>query len=168
MSIVGYIRGLGDRHPSNLMIQRETGTVIHIDLGDCFETNRDRIIFPELIPFRLTRFMVRALGPSGVSGLFRTTCCEVMKMIRRHRDMVMAVMEIFACSPVSFQGMRRDIFEEDEHAATIIQRVSDMLYGNDFDGLTRLNHQGQVAMLIQTATDSYNFAHLYHGWNPLW
>jgi FKBP12-rapamycin complex-associated protein len=142
--------------------------VIHIDLGDCFEVNRDRIVFPELIPFRLTRFMVRALGPSGVSGLFRVTGCEVMKIIRRHRDMVMAVMEIFAYSPVTFQGMERDIFEEEEYATTIIQRVSDKLDGNDFDGMSKLNHQGQVAMLIQSATDSYNFAHLYHGWNPLW
>jgi FKBP12-rapamycin complex-associated protein len=168
MSVVGYILGLGDRHPSNLMIQRETGTVIHIDFGDCFETTRNRLVFPELIPFRLTRFMIRALGPSGVNGLFKTTCCEVMKVMRRRRDMVMAVMEIFAYSPVSFQGLQRDIFEEEEHAALIIQRVSEKLYGNDFDGLTKLNHQGQVAMLIKSATDSYNFAHLYHGWNPLW
>jgi len=37
MSMVGYILGLGDRHPSNLMLDRYTGKVIHIDFGDCFE-----------------------------------------------------------------------------------------------------------------------------------
>jgi len=36
MWIVGYILGLGDRHPSNIMIERNTGKVIHIDFGDCF------------------------------------------------------------------------------------------------------------------------------------
>jgi FKBP12-rapamycin complex-associated protein len=36
-SMVGYILGLGDRHPSNLMLDRNTGNVIHIDFGDCFE-----------------------------------------------------------------------------------------------------------------------------------
>jgi FKBP12-rapamycin complex-associated protein len=35
--MVGYILGLGDRHPSNIMIDRYTGHVIHIDFGDCFE-----------------------------------------------------------------------------------------------------------------------------------
>jgi FKBP12-rapamycin complex-associated protein len=35
MSMVGYILGLGDRHPSNLMLDRFTGKVIHIDFGDC-------------------------------------------------------------------------------------------------------------------------------------
>ena len=40
MSIVGYILGLGDRHPNNLMLQRLTGKVVHIDFGDCFEVCR--------------------------------------------------------------------------------------------------------------------------------
>lgn len=37
MSMVGYVLGLGDRHPSNLLVDRESGRIIHIDFGDCFE-----------------------------------------------------------------------------------------------------------------------------------
>jgi serine/threonine-protein kinase mTOR len=37
MSMVGYILGLGDRHPSNIMLQRHSGNIVHIDFGDCFE-----------------------------------------------------------------------------------------------------------------------------------
>ncbi|CAM9121795.1 unnamed protein product, partial [Lampetra fluviatilis] len=37
MSMVGYILGLGDRHPSNLMLDRLSGKILHIDFGDCFE-----------------------------------------------------------------------------------------------------------------------------------
>lgn len=37
MSMVGYILGLGDRHPSNLMLDRNSGKIVHIDFGDCFE-----------------------------------------------------------------------------------------------------------------------------------
>ena len=37
MSMVGYILGLGDRHPSNVMLNRVTGQILHIDFGDCFE-----------------------------------------------------------------------------------------------------------------------------------
>ncbi len=35
--MVGYLLGLGDRHPSNLMLDRFSGKLLHIDFGDCFE-----------------------------------------------------------------------------------------------------------------------------------
>ena len=38
-SMVGHILGLGDRHPSNLMLERNTGKMVHIDFGDCFEVS---------------------------------------------------------------------------------------------------------------------------------
>ena len=41
MSMVGYVLGLGDRHPSNLLIDRNSGKLLHIDFGDCFEV-RDK------------------------------------------------------------------------------------------------------------------------------
>lgn len=52
MSMVGYILGLGDRHPSNLMLDRNTGKILHIDFGDCFEVAMTREKYPEKIPFR--------------------------------------------------------------------------------------------------------------------
>lgn len=46
MSMVGYILGLGDRHPSNIMIKKRSGKVVHIDFGDCFEVAALREKFP--------------------------------------------------------------------------------------------------------------------------
>lgn len=64
MSMVGYILGLGDRHPSNIMLHRVTGKVLHIDFGDCFEVTQTRERFPEKIPFRLTRMLINAMEVS--------------------------------------------------------------------------------------------------------
>ena len=61
MSMVGYVLGLGDRHPSNLMLDRKSGKVLHIDFGDCFEVAMQREKFPERIPFRLTRMLVNKI-----------------------------------------------------------------------------------------------------------
>lgn len=61
MSVVGYVLGLGDRHPSNLMLQRNTCKILHIDFGDCFEVAMHRDKFPEKVPFRLTRMLVMAM-----------------------------------------------------------------------------------------------------------
>lgn len=60
-SMVGHILGLGDRHPSNVLLDRATGKVVHIDFGDCFEVAMTREKFPERIPFRLTRMIVNAM-----------------------------------------------------------------------------------------------------------
>ena len=46
---VGYILGLGDRHPSNLMLDRYSGKLLHIDFGDCFEASMTREKFPEKV-----------------------------------------------------------------------------------------------------------------------
>ena len=53
---VGYLLGLGDRHPSNLMLDRYSGKLLHIDFGDCFEASMHREKFPErvrLLPYPL-------------------------------------------------------------------------------------------------------------------
>lgn len=49
------------RHPSNLMLDRLSGKILHIDFGDCFEVAMTREKFPEKIPFRLTRMLIHAM-----------------------------------------------------------------------------------------------------------
>ncbi|KAL1495778.1 hypothetical protein AB1Y20_016640 [Prymnesium parvum] len=100
MSMVGYILGLGDRHPSNLMLDRLTGKLLHIDFGDCFEVAVHREKFPEKIPFRLTRMLVNAMEVSGIEGNFRSTCEAVMTMLRNNEDSVMAMLEAFVYDPL--------------------------------------------------------------------
>jgi FKBP12-rapamycin complex-associated protein len=100
MSMTGYILGLGDRHPSNLMLDRYTGKVIHIDFGDCFEVAMHREKFPERIPFRLTRMLTNAMEVSGIEGSFRITCELVMGVLRENKESLMAVLEAFVYDPL--------------------------------------------------------------------
>ena len=100
MSMVGYILGLGDRHPSNLMLDRVTGKIIHIDFGDCFEVAMHREKYPERVPFRLTRMLTYAMEVSNIEGSYRTTCEHVMRVLRSNKESVMAVLE--AVSPDNF------------------------------------------------------------------
>ncbi|KAL2621813.1 hypothetical protein R1flu_002018 [Riccia fluitans] len=100
MSMVGYLLGLGDRHPSNLMLDRYSGKILHIDFGDCFEASMNREKFPEKVPFRLTRMLVKAMEVSGIEGNFRSTCESVMQVLRTNKDSVMAMMEAFVHDPL--------------------------------------------------------------------
>lgn len=93
MSMVGYIFGLGDRHPSNLLLDRMTGRVVHIDFGDCFEVAMHREKYPERVPFRLTRMLTFAMEVSNIEGSYRITCEAVMRVLRENKDSLMAVLE---------------------------------------------------------------------------
>lgn len=100
MSMVGYILGLGDRHPSNLMLDRQSGKVLHIDFGDCFEVAMQRDKFPEKVPFRLTRMLVSAMEASGIEGSYRFTSEKVMAVLRENREPLVATLEAFVHDPL--------------------------------------------------------------------
>ena len=100
MSMVGYLLGLGDRHPSNLMIDRYSGKVLHIDFGDCFEASMHREKFPERVPFRLTRMLVKAMEVAGIEGNFIGTCQRVVTVLRSNKDSVLAMLEAFVHDPL--------------------------------------------------------------------
>lgn len=183
MSIVGYIIGLGDRHPSNIMIQRYSGSVIHIDFGDCFEVTAHRAQLAEHIPFRLTRMIVKALGQCGVDGSFRRVCQDTLQTLRGNREAVMAVLEIFFREPIS----SGKYFEKSEikdciagslstekvnlsrkQLSDIMTRISDKVRGTDNDNTVPMPVQEQTDWLIRSAMDMHNLSCLFHGWNPLW
>jgi len=37
MSFVGYVLGLGDRHPENILLDATTGAAVHVDFNCLFE-----------------------------------------------------------------------------------------------------------------------------------
>jgi len=72
------------------------GLVVH----NCFEVAMQREKFPERFPFRLTRMLVNAMEVSGIEGNFRTTCENVMRVLRDNKESLMAVLEAFVYDPL--------------------------------------------------------------------
>ncbi|KAJ7032195.1 phosphatidylinositol 3-kinase [Mycena alexandri] len=108
-SMVGHILGLGDRHPSNIMLERKTGKVVHLDFGDCFEVAMHRDKYPEKIPFRLTRMLTHAMEVSGIEGSFRKTCEISMQVLRDNKESLMAVLEALVYDPlINWRLMQAD------------------------------------------------------------
>ncbi len=101
-SIAGYIIGLGDRHPSNIMMDRVTGQVFHIDFGDCFEVACHRDRYPETVPFRLTRMLANAMGASRTEGLYKAACKQTMEAFRANRDSLTAMLESWVLDLISW------------------------------------------------------------------
>ena len=118
VSMAGYILGLGDRHPSNIMMEQKSGKIFHIDFGDCFEVAQKRRKFPEKVPFRLTRMLIQALEISGIEGIFRITCENVMRVLRNNKDSLLGILTTFIHDPlVSFRSFIPLIRKERETKA---------------------------------------------------
>lgn len=127
-SMVGHILGLGDRHPSNLLLERSTGKVVHIDFGDCFEVAMHREKFPEKVPFRLTRMLTHAMEVSGIEGSFRNTCEITMQVLRDNKESLMAVLEAFVYDPlINWRLMQADVeVRRNEETETDPERAAEL------------------------------------------
>lgn len=163
MSMCGYIIGLGDRHPNNMLIQKHSGAIAHIDFGDSFEVTMNRVVYPERVPFRLTRMLVNALDGCTPYGLFEKTCQNVMSILRKSKQSVTAQLELCARDPALVNlGFDR---------LPIVERVREKLDGADhklFDTSEQLDIDEHVNRLIEIASDKLRYSMQFIGWCPHW
>ena len=99
ISILGHVLGLGDRHGHNILLDDQTGEVVHIDLGVAFEAGRVLPV-PEVVPFRLTRDIVDGMGLSGVEGVFRRCCNFTLEALRQDQYSIMTILDVLRYDPL--------------------------------------------------------------------
>ena len=192
-SIVGWIVGLGDRHGMNILLDKKTGQVVHIDLNMIFEAGRTLRI-PERVPFRLTPDCVDGLGPEGIGldGPFKNHAIAALKVLRKERSLLMMIMDVFKYDPLQkWTGIAKamennkpivgpNTNNNNNNTTTTTHTVSSssdlitkeadralMRIKEKLDGREEgvvLSEAGHVAFLIQTATDPELLCQMYFGW----
>lgn len=187
-SMVGYILGLGDRHVSNILIDKSTAEMIHIDFGIAFEQGKV-LPTPETVPFRLTRDVVDGMGLSGVEGVFRRSCEKTMAVLRRNQEKILTILEVLLYDPLyawsltpKMVARRQKVMKNSSRASTssvesdgkvssleknkmaerVLCRLKEKLLGTE-DGPAS-SVEGQVNRLIQQARDVANLSRLFKGW----
>ncbi|XP_011494720.1 PREDICTED: serine-protein kinase ATM [Ceratosolen solmsi marchali] len=184
-SIIGYILGLGDRHVSNILIDKSTAEVIHIDFGIAFEQGK-LLPTPETVPFRLTRDIEIAMGVSGIEGTMRKCCEQTMTVLREQKEIIVTLLRVLLYDPLyswaitpakaatyqSEHSTRSSQNKESNSPAGVIEtnklaerallRVQQKLQGIE-DGVPS-SIAGQVERLIQQARDPTNLSRLFEGW----
>ncbi|KAK8242112.1 hypothetical protein HDK77DRAFT_410026 [Phyllosticta capitalensis] len=119
ISILGHVLGLGDRHCHNILLDQGSGEVVHIDLGVAFEAGRVLPV-PEVVPFRLTRDIVDAMGATGVEGVFRRCCELTLDTLRDERDSIMTILNVLRYDPLyswSISPLKAKKMQEADEAA---------------------------------------------------
>ncbi|KAK2522227.1 Prkdc [Columba guinea] len=99
MSISHWILGIGDRHLSNFMINKETGGMVGIDFGYAFGSATQFLGVPELMPFRLTRQFVNLMMPVKEWGLVYSVMVHALRAYRRDPDLLISTMDVFVKEP---------------------------------------------------------------------
>ncbi|XP_024944918.1 serine-protein kinase ATM isoform X2 [Cephus cinctus] len=172
-SIIGYILGLGDRHLTNILIDKTTAEVIHIDFGIAFERGK-LLTTPETIPFRLTRDLEVAMGVSGVEGVMRRSCEKTMSVLREQREIIITLLQVLLYDPLfhwaqlkndkmqKTVGGHDSTSETNKLAERALLRVEQKLQGTE-EGIAS-SVSGQVERLIQEARDPANLCKVYYGW----
>ncbi|XP_066254507.1 serine-protein kinase ATM isoform X2 [Euwallacea similis] len=182
-SMCGYVLGIGDRHVSNILVDKQTAEVIHIDFGIAFEQGKC-LPTPETVPFRLSRDIVDGMGVSGVEGLFRKSCEKTMEVLRSNSQTILTILEVLLYDPLYFwtvsaaEAKKRqteddsygpvadDVDEENKNisAQRALLRLRGKLQGTE-EGKPSSVEQ-QVGTLIQQAMEPMNLCRLFHGWQP--
>ncbi|KAI8883147.1 hypothetical protein K501DRAFT_333495 [Backusella circina FSU 941] len=100
ISIFGYILGIGDRHLENFLLDLKSGRLIPIDFGHAFGSATELLPIPELVPFRLTRQLVGALEPLGISGALEHVMVYILQAIRDDKEILINTMDVFVKEPL--------------------------------------------------------------------
>ncbi|KAJ7784096.1 hypothetical protein B0H16DRAFT_1296839 [Mycena metata] len=184
MSMVGFILGLGDRHCENIMLDVNTGDVVHVDFNCLFEKGKT-LETPERVPFRLTQNIIDGLGVTGVEGVFRIACEVTMQLLRDNKDLLMSVLDAFIHDPlVEWEDEKRKLEREPSRRNAVKASVDLRMLGkNALNPIERklkgmyaaasskerpaekeVSTGNLVQMLIFDATDLANLAKMYPGW----
>lgn len=156
MAMVGHILGLGDRHCENILLDIQTGKVLHVDFDCLFEKGK-RLPVPEIVPFRLTPNLLDALGIIGTEGTFKKSSEVTLALMRRNEVALMNVIETIMYD--------RNMDHSIQNALKVLRNK---IRGIDpQDGLV-LSVAGQTETLIQEATSEENLSKMYIGWLPFW
>uniref|UniRef100_A0A663E401 DNA-dependent protein kinase catalytic subunit n=1 Tax=Aquila chrysaetos chrysaetos TaxID=223781 RepID=A0A663E401_AQUCH len=99
MCISHWILGIGDRHLSNFMINKETGGMVGIDFGCAFGSATQFLGVPELMPFRLTRQFVNLMMPVKEWGLIYSVMVHALRAYRADPDLLISTMDVFVKEP---------------------------------------------------------------------
>ncbi|KAI6217341.1 Non-specific serine/threonine protein kinase [Aphelenchoides besseyi] len=165
-SMVGYCVGLGDRHLNNILLDKKTAELVHIDLGMIFEFSKRALPVPEQVPFRLTRDIVDPILVEGLNSRFKHVAMHTLAEIREYTEVIVGITSIILHDPIAtFHVPTADNTGRNVVAETAISRLRKKLEGRDY-GVFPQTVEQQVTYLINDARDPQHLSMMFHGWLP--
>ena len=152
-SMTSYLVGLGDRHPANIMLNKEDGEIVHIDFGYVALKGLSLGV-PEIVEFRLTFNLKKNLGLFEENGLFNYICVKALKTFKEYYKTLSARIEYYQFDP---------LFDNENDNKTF--KLFDQ-NDNFFSALDNVNVKMKLKELIVKNTNPENLEKMYVWWSP--
>ena len=154
--------------------------------------NKEKLLkIPEMVPFRLTRDMIDPMGALGMEGTFRRCCEETLNVLREDASILMTIIEVLKHDPLytwTLDPVKAKLMQKvastppencklgsttmldsesspkrsNDNAIRALHVVRQKLFGMEQGNI--LSVKGQVAHLLQTATNVEVLGKMYSGW----
>jgi phosphatidylinositol kinase/protein kinase (PI-3 family) len=172
-SIAGYVIGLGDRHPKNIMLSLPTGKLAHIDFTDIMEKLQGRSLWPEQVPCRLTPAFLRPLDVLRAQGEFKKLCVLLLEALREQAGQIVGILSVFIEDPLSVVETRSEAVNYWTQRMNVIK---DKLNGIDRrlsvawneEECSGMSVEAHVDEIIRAATNRESLQKMWVGWRPWW
>eukprot|EP00835_Amoeboradix_gromovi_P005050 NODE_440_length_8587_cov_0.087300.p1 type:complete len:1822 gc:universal NODE_440_length_8587_cov_0.087300:5909-444(-) len=150
-NVIGALLGIGDRHLMNLLLDKKTGEIIHIDFGFAFEQSK-LLPCPEYVPFRLTREFVDCFGVYKIQGPYTIYMEECLDVFRKNSRFIMTSIEILKYDPLVSWTISEEKLKQVQH--TFEQEIE----------LVPLNAERVVLQVKRKMENGYTVEHQIKQW----
>ena len=168
--------------PQNILLDRLTGELIHIDLNLIFEQGR-LLRVPELVPFRMTQELIDGLGALPFDGEpFLPTAEATWDLLKENSEKILTIPQVFkhdplhrwtvgqaklqklSPNPMLFSQQPAAETHSKDEAERVLTRIKEKLAGIE-EGCP-LSTAGHINFLLRIATDNEILCQMHPGWQP--
>ncbi|KAI5181362.1 hypothetical protein NEOKW01_1556 [Nematocida sp. AWRm80] len=150
-SLVGYLIGLGDRHPGNILLHHSSAEAIHIDYIDALDVLQTRRMHQEKVPLRLTPMILSVLGPTAEEQ-FVSAVIKIFSVYSRSYHYIEAILSLFFINRAHHRQLSLQ---------TSLERVSRKVPQS-------MHIEEEGCRLYRDSTSSELLSQMYLGWMPFW
>ena len=152
-SFFSFLVRLGDRHLDNMLYDENNAELMHIDFDCIFEKGK-YLNVAEIVDFRFTPSLLRALGLFNCWGTFKYYFKIIAECCLHNLDNIMGFLEVFNTDPI-IEITRGDVYKN-YHIVKI-----------NLENLFKGNFDKNVDILLKRNQSVAVMKEMFHGWMPI-
>lgn len=104
-------------------------------------------------------------------GLLRAQMEFCLRLLRRHKDLIVTILEVFLHDPLNQwktptgRSENEVVDNVNTSAEQVLFRIENKIMGRDMQNTESISVEKQVDVLLKAAMNEDNLAMMFHGWS---